>query len=461
MVWQQTHRRGPVSAGDCGQCGRVHRRQQRRHRVALQAETGRELWRASVGAPLERRRRQRRALCRGRHPRERTGRARGRPPGLAQEARRARQYRAAGCRRARLRARQRPQRAGLRCARRPPAVGDPALRRSADAGAARRHRRLQGYPAGRPGSAAGRARSRTMARCAGKSRWPRRAAPTRSSGWPIWSARRCASAKWSARARSRPRSPASMPNAARSAGPRTSAAPTAWLPTSNWSPRPTHRTASSAWKTGSGEVAWSSEKLLYRATRHAGDRGRFGGLRRCLGHGALPVEADGATQLRLPTDGSGIVGTPVVVGKTVLVVTRAGGLFALARRVKRTVSAAIDPAQRRDETGHRDRRAAQCRQVDVVQPHDEKPRRDRRRLFRPDPRPPLRRRPARRARIHRRRYRRLRARQHDRHRPGDGASRRGRRSPRPMRSFSSSISAPAFRGRTTTSRVICARSAST
>jgi outer membrane protein assembly factor BamB len=32
--------------------------------------------------------------------------------------------------------------------------------------------------------------------------------------------------------------------------------------------------------------------------------------------------------LRLPTDGSGVVGAPVVSGTTLLVVTRAGGLYA-------------------------------------------------------------------------------------------------------------------------------------
>jgi hypothetical protein len=38
--------------------------------------------------------------------------------------------------------------------------------------------------------------------------------------------------------------------------------------------------------------------------------------------------ATGATQLRLPTDGSAVVGTPVIAGTTVLVATRKGGLFA-------------------------------------------------------------------------------------------------------------------------------------
>jgi outer membrane protein assembly factor BamB len=36
----------------------------------------------------------------------------------------------------------------------------------------------------------------------------------------------------------------------------------------------------------------------------------------------------GEPQLRLPTDGSAVVGTPVVSGETLLVATRNGGLFA-------------------------------------------------------------------------------------------------------------------------------------
>ena len=38
--------------------------------------------------------------------------------------------------------------------------------------------------------------------------------------------------------------------------------------------------------------------------------------------------ADGQLQLRLPTDGKPVVGTPALSGTTLLVATRAGGLFA-------------------------------------------------------------------------------------------------------------------------------------
>jgi outer membrane assembly lipoprotein YfgL len=84
-----------------------------------------------------------------------------------------------------------------------------------------------------------------------------------------------------------------------------------------------------AWKTASGDVAWQSEKFLYR------------GLAAPLSTGKLLVFGDaegvvhflsrdkGQTLLRLHTDGSPIVAAPALSGATMLVVTRDGGLFAL------------------------------------------------------------------------------------------------------------------------------------
>ena len=83
-----------------------------------------------------------------------------------------------------------------------------------------------------------------------------------------------------------------------------------------------------AWKTASGEVAWTSDKLQYR------------GLSTPLSVGKTVVFGDadgtvhwlsreaGEAQLRLTTDGGAIVAAPVVSGTTMLVVTRKGGLFA-------------------------------------------------------------------------------------------------------------------------------------
>ncbi len=85
----------------------------------------------------------------------------------------------------------------------------------------------------------------------------------------------------------------------------------------------------SAWKSVSGEVLWSSEKLLYRELGTpvmTADSVVFGDV---SGTVHFLAKDTGASQLRLSTDGSRIVGTPAVVGKTVLVVTASGGLFAL------------------------------------------------------------------------------------------------------------------------------------
>jgi len=84
----------------------------------------------------------------------------------------------------------------------------------------------------------------------------------------------------------------------------------------------------SAWRASNGDVLWSTEKLLNR------------GLSGALAVGPVVVFGDnegyvhflsgstGEQQLRLPTDGKPILGTPVLSGNTLLVVTQEGGLFA-------------------------------------------------------------------------------------------------------------------------------------
>lgn len=84
----------------------------------------------------------------------------------------------------------------------------------------------------------------------------------------------------------------------------------------------------SAWRTASGELAWTSERLRYR------------GLSAPLALGPTVVFGDsegqvhwlsrdkGDTVLRLPTDGGAVIAAPVVIGTTMLVVTRKGGLYA-------------------------------------------------------------------------------------------------------------------------------------
>jgi outer membrane protein assembly factor BamB len=84
----------------------------------------------------------------------------------------------------------------------------------------------------------------------------------------------------------------------------------------------------SAWRANSGDVVWSNEKLLYR------------GLSGALAVGPVVVFGDsegfvhflsvssGEQQLRLPTDGRAVVGTPALAGNTLLVTTKGGGLYA-------------------------------------------------------------------------------------------------------------------------------------
>lgn len=83
-----------------------------------------------------------------------------------------------------------------------------------------------------------------------------------------------------------------------------------------------------AWKAGSGEVAWTNESLRYRelsGTLLAGTVAVVGDLE---GQVHFLARDSGEVVLRLPTDGTPVVGTPVLSGTTVLVTTRGGGLFA-------------------------------------------------------------------------------------------------------------------------------------
>jgi outer membrane protein assembly factor BamB len=82
-----------------------------------------------------------------------------------------------------------------------------------------------------------------------------------------------------------------------------------------------------AWK-ANGDVAWTNDKLLYRglsAPLSVGKTVVFGDADGTLHFFARDT---GEALLRLPTDGSAIVAQPVVSGTTMLAVTRNGGLFA-------------------------------------------------------------------------------------------------------------------------------------
>jgi outer membrane protein assembly factor BamB len=83
-----------------------------------------------------------------------------------------------------------------------------------------------------------------------------------------------------------------------------------------------------AWRASNGEVLWQNEKLLYRGLSGGlavGNAVAFGDFQ---GYVHFLSQASGEFVLRLPTDGSAVVGTPVLAGNTMLVATRDGGLFA-------------------------------------------------------------------------------------------------------------------------------------
>lgn len=83
-----------------------------------------------------------------------------------------------------------------------------------------------------------------------------------------------------------------------------------------------------AWKASSGELAWASDKLQYRGLGTPLSVGKTVVFGDADGTVHWLARETGEAQLRLPTDGSAIIGAPVVSGSTMLVVTRNGGLFA-------------------------------------------------------------------------------------------------------------------------------------
>lgn len=84
----------------------------------------------------------------------------------------------------------------------------------------------------------------------------------------------------------------------------------------------------SAWRAASGEVAWSSDKLMHRSLSAPLIVGRAVVFGDADGTLHFLSRDKGEAMLRMPTDGSAITAAPVVSGSTMLVVTKAGGLFA-------------------------------------------------------------------------------------------------------------------------------------
>ena len=83
-----------------------------------------------------------------------------------------------------------------------------------------------------------------------------------------------------------------------------------------------------AWKMASGDVAWTADKLLYRSLSSPLSVGRTLVFGDADGTVHFLARDTGEALLRMTTDGGAIVAAPVVSGTTMLVVTRKGGLFA-------------------------------------------------------------------------------------------------------------------------------------
>ncbi len=83
-----------------------------------------------------------------------------------------------------------------------------------------------------------------------------------------------------------------------------------------------------AWQADTGDVAWTNEKLLYRGLSGALTVGPSVVFGDSEGYVHFLATATGEQQLRFPTDGKAVVGTPVLAGTTLVVTTQSGGVYA-------------------------------------------------------------------------------------------------------------------------------------
>ena len=83
-----------------------------------------------------------------------------------------------------------------------------------------------------------------------------------------------------------------------------------------------------AWQRATGEAAWSVDRLKYRDLTSPLAIGRAVVLGDGEGLVHVLSREDGSDLARLSTDGSAIVGAPVVAGQVLIVLTQKGGVFA-------------------------------------------------------------------------------------------------------------------------------------
>jgi outer membrane protein assembly factor BamB len=82
-----------------------------------------------------------------------------------------------------------------------------------------------------------------------------------------------------------------------------------------------------AWRRSDGERLWQSERLRYRELTTPQALGRSVVVGDAQGLVHFLAKQDGAPLTRMATDGSAVIAAPVLVGNTLVVVTRNGGIF--------------------------------------------------------------------------------------------------------------------------------------
>lgn len=82
------------------------------------------------------------------------------------------------------------------------------------------------------------------------------------------------------------------------------------------------------WNRRTGEISWSTDALMWRGLGTPLVLGQSLAVGDGTGQLHFLAAMDGSTLNRVSTDGSPIIGAPVVVGKTLVVATQKGGVFA-------------------------------------------------------------------------------------------------------------------------------------
>lgn len=82
-----------------------------------------------------------------------------------------------------------------------------------------------------------------------------------------------------------------------------------------------------AWRRADGQPAWQSDRLLYRTLSAPLVVGRSVVIGDNAGNLHMLSREDGSPLNRLTTDGSAIIGSPVLAGNSLVAVTKSGGIF--------------------------------------------------------------------------------------------------------------------------------------